>query len=267
VAPRQGRGFQGGEWHAGGERVVVIGDDLWRRAFGADAAILGRAVAVDGEPATVVGIAPPGFRFPQGAEIWAPLVVPAAGAPRDAHYLTVAGRLATGRTRAEAEARMALVAARLRADHPATNAERGIVVRSLSEGMEDPGVRPIFAVWQAAAPLVLALSGVYGVMAYRVGQRRFEFGVRLALGAAPRDILGLTLGQASRLTALGILIGLGLALALGRALSSAFVGVVRPDAASFAGFAALLALAALAAAAVPARRALAVDQARTLRSE
>jgi putative ABC transport system permease protein len=115
--------------------------------------------------------------------------------------------------------------------------------------------------------LVLALSGVYGVMAYRISQRTSEFGIRLALGATSGHILRLTLGQAARLTALGIVFGLGLALALGRALASAFAGVVAPDVVSFAAFASLLAAAALLAAAVPARRALRLDPARTLRSE
>jgi ABC-type antimicrobial peptide transport system permease subunit len=69
------------------------------------------------------------------------------------------------------------------------------------------------------------------------------------------------------LTGVGVLIGLGLALALGRALQAAFVGVVKPDAVSFVAFAALLTAVALLAAAVPARRALAVDPALTLRAE
>ena len=185
ATPGHGRAFDAGEWREGESRVVVIGHDLWQRAFGADPSILGRAVVVGGEPHTVVGIAPAGFRFPQGAEIWAPLVLPSAGAPRDKYYLTVIGRLAKGSTREAAGARMDLVAARLRSENAATNAGRGIIVRSLSEGMEDGGVRPIFAVWQAAALLLLLLAclNVGHVLLARGSERHRELAVRVALGA------------------------------------------------------------------------------------
>jgi putative ABC transport system permease protein len=192
AAPRQGRGFAASEWQEGAGNVVVIGHDLWQRAFGADAATLGRVVTIDGQPHTVVGIAPQGFRFPVGTEVWAPLVLPAAGASRDAHYLTVLGKLAPGRTRAAARARMEIVAARLRAEHPDTNANRGVVLKSLSEGMEDAAVRPIFAVWQAAALVLLLLAclNVAHVLLARGTERHRELAVRVALGADRKRLVG-----------------------------------------------------------------------------
>jgi putative ABC transport system permease protein len=185
AVPVLGRGFEPGEWKEAGARVVVLGHDVWSRAFGADASILGRTVSIDGEAHTVVGVAPPGFRFPTGSEVWTPLVLPAAGAPRDEHHLGVIGRLTEGRTRAEAGARMEVVASRLRAAHPETNASRGVVVRSLSEGMEDAGIRPVFAVWQAAALLLLLLASlnVAHVLLARGTERHHELAVRFALGA------------------------------------------------------------------------------------
>ncbi len=115
--------------------------------------------------------------------------------------------------------------------------------------------------------LLLALSGVYGVMAYRVSLRTLEIGVRLVLGATRGDILRLTMNQAVRLTAAGLVIGGLLGAAGGQALSGLLQGAVTVDAPTVIGFSALLALAALIAAYVPARRSLSVDPANALRAE
>ena len=115
--------------------------------------------------------------------------------------------------------------------------------------------------------LVLAVGGVYGVMAYRVSRRTLEIGVRVALGASRADVLRLTLGQALRLSATGLVIGAGLAYAVSRALGSALRGAVAFDAGVLAWVTLLLATAALVAALIPARRALAIDPARALRAD
>jgi putative ABC transport system permease protein len=115
--------------------------------------------------------------------------------------------------------------------------------------------------------LVLAVSGVYGVLSYRVSLRSAEIGVRMALGATRRDVLALTLGQALRLSALGLGAGVALALATGRALSSALRGAVEADGGLLLGVTVALAAAAAAAALVPSLRALRVDPARALRAE
>jgi len=115
--------------------------------------------------------------------------------------------------------------------------------------------------------LVLAVSGVYGVLAYRVSLRTVEIGVRMALGATRANVLSLTLGQALRLAAVGLGVGVVLAFGMGRLLSSTLRGAVASDPALVGAVALALALASLAAAWVPARRAMAVDPAAALRSE
>jgi predicted lysophospholipase L1 biosynthesis ABC-type transport system permease subunit len=115
--------------------------------------------------------------------------------------------------------------------------------------------------------LVLAVSGVYGVLSYRVSLRTVEIGVRMALGATKRNVLSLTLGQALRLAALGLGAGVVLAFGMGRMLSSALRGAVASDPALVAAVTAALALASLAAAWVPALRAMRIDPAAALRSE
>jgi len=115
--------------------------------------------------------------------------------------------------------------------------------------------------------LVLALSGVYGILSYRVSLRTVEIGVRMALGATRRDVLALTLGQAARLSAIGLAAGAALAFAMARMLSSALRGAVASDPAMVGMTTVVLALAALVAAWIPSRRAMGIEPAMALRAE
>jgi putative ABC transport system permease protein len=115
--------------------------------------------------------------------------------------------------------------------------------------------------------LVLALSGVYGILSYRVSLRTVEIGVRMALGATRRDVLVLTLGQAARLSAIGLAAGAALAFAMARVLSAALRGAVSSDPTMVGMTTVVLALAALVAAWIPSRRAMAIEPAMALRSE
>jgi putative ABC transport system permease protein len=115
--------------------------------------------------------------------------------------------------------------------------------------------------------LVLASSGVYGVMAHSVTERTHEIGIRLALGAEPGQVLRWIAGRGIRLAVIGLGIGLALAFALARLLASLMVGVSATDPLIFAGVPAVLALVAIAACYLPARRAMRVDPIVALRYE
>jgi len=104
-------------------------------------------------------------------------------------------------------------------------------------------------------------------MAYAVSQRTREIGVRMAMGARPRDVFRLIVGQSLKLAALGLAIGLPVALALGRMMAGALFGVVALDPLTFVGFTVLLTGAALLAGYLPARRAMKVDPMVALRCE
>jgi putative ABC transport system permease protein len=119
----------------------------------------------------------------------------------------------------------------------------------------------------AALALLLAAVGIYGMMAYRVGQRMHELGLHIALGAQRRDVLRLVLGDVAQLASLGIAIGVAGAFALTRLMTSLLFEVKPTDPATFAIVAIVLAIVALAASYVPARRAMRVDPMVALRHE
>lgn len=118
-----------------------------------------------------------------------------------------------------------------------------------------------------AIALALSALGVYGVLSENVARRTREIGIRLALGATPRAVRRLVVGQAMKLTAVGLIIAVPTALLINRAMASFVLGIVSMDFAVIAGFAAVLVVVALAAAYFPARRAVRVDPTVALRYE
>jgi putative ABC transport system permease protein len=144
-------------------------------------------------------------------------------------------------------------------------------LKTMDDRVADAMWRTRIAAWLlsafAALALLLTAIGIFGVMAQAVAQRTPEIGIRMALGAQPRDVLGLVLRRAAIVTAAGLVIGAGSALLLTRLLAALLYGVDPGDPATFVSVAVLLGVIALVAGYIPARRATRVDAIAALRAE
>jgi len=143
----------------------------------------------------------------------------------------------------------------------------GTLEREITDSIAIIRIMGVLMALFGCVALALSSVGVYGVLAEGVARRIPEIGVRLALGAEPRDVMKLVLEQAVKLTGIGLAIGVPIAFAVNRAMSSLIFGIVSINLLLLAGFTLLLLLVALAAAYIPARRAMRVDPMVALRYE
>jgi putative ABC transport system permease protein len=138
---------------------------------------------------------------------------------------------------------------------------------NIATSVSDSDFRTVLLGIFAASALLLSLIGLYGLIAYSVAERTSEIGLRLALGAQPKDVLWMVIGQGLRLVLIGIAVGLAGALALSQLLRQFLYGVAPSDPVTFVGVAVILAVVAVVACWIPARRAMDVDPMVALRYE
>jgi putative ABC transport system permease protein len=164
------------------------------------------------------------------------------------------------------------IASSVRAAMRSVDPDQGVLsVGTMRALLEDSIARPrlqaVLVGAFAALALVMACLGLYGVLAYSVAQRRREIGVRVAIGASPKALLGLVVGEGVRLTSAGLVLGLAGALVVTRYLASLLYGVPPTDPVVFLGVTLILLMVAAAASYVPARQAMRVDPVVVLRDE
>jgi putative ABC transport system permease protein len=257
----KGRHFTEPETKEEKSKTVII-NEAFARAYFADDEPLGKRLIVDmGEPWTceIVGVARDTTQFAFDVGAYPMMYLP-----------SVRARVAAVVVRASGDplALTASVRAAVREvdrDLPIANVRS--MDQILSNMTGDSRFRTLLLGVFAAVALLLASVGIYGVISYSVAQRTREIGIRIALGAQGRNVLGLVLGHGMKLALIGVCVGIAGALALTRVLSILLFNVSATDPLTFAGVATLLALVALLACYVPARRAMKVDPMVALRCE
>ncbi len=223
VAPMMGRLITPQDDVTGAPLVVLIGHDLWERAFGGDRNVIGRTVQVNGRNANIAGVMPPGFAFPPGEldppEVWAPLQLgPPNPRQRGSHFLYVMGRLKNGVSASQAQQEINrhvdASRARLGQNHPFSAQFHPIV----TFGLHDEVVRAIRpALWMlmgaVAFVLLIACVNVANLLLARAEARQREIAIRKALGAGVGQLVRQFTIEALLLSLGGAVLGLGLAFA------------------------------------------------------
>ena len=223
VQPALGRAIAPADESPGAPPVVVISDLLWRNRLGGRSDVLGRTLKVDGRVATIVGVMPAGFRWPEFAQLWVPLGASAPGWARSDRSLGVVARLRRGTDGRQAAAEMRTIAAAQEAAYPESNALWTAQVTSLREDMTgETAMASLVFLSAVAFVLLIACANVANLLLARAVERRREIAIRLALGAARLRIVRLVLTESLLLSAAGGALGMLIASAASRALVASF---------------------------------------------
>src|SRR5262245_41361598 len=193
VSPVLGRDFTAEDNKPGAEKVAILGDEIWRRDFGADPKIVGQSVRINAKAATIIGVMPPNFKFPVSEELWTPLYNEFPPTPRGGLFLrgnsrapAVMGRLKPGVTLDQANAEMIAIARQLAEDNPKTNQNfTSASVQPLLNTFTDVQIRQTVWAMLAAVILVLLIAcvNVMNMQFGRAALRAKELAIRGALGA------------------------------------------------------------------------------------
>ena len=228
VAPALGRAFGLDEDEPGRPAAVVLGDGFWRRRFGADPAVLGRTLTLNGTPFTVVGVMPASFRLDKEvmppvngidhADFLLPLPLPpSARATRDREDYNVFVRLKRGVSAAQAQREMDLVASRMKRDYPAVYPPNGgltlSVVPLLAQVAGDARLALLVLSGAVAFVLLIACGNVASLLLSRAAIREKEIAIRAAIGAGRGQLVRQLTAESLLLFAAGGALGLALAVA------------------------------------------------------
>src|SRR5436190_2008359 len=212
VPPQRGRLFTDADDQRGEPPLVILSDALWGRLFNRDPGLVGRTILLDGQATTVAGVMPASFQPPiVAADIWSPIRIDPARAPREMIVLRVLGKVKPGITVAQAQAAMAAVAAQLEQEDSEWERARVALVPLHDDVVGN--VRQMLIVLSLAVGLVLciACANVMSLLLARAADRAREITIRTALGAGRGQIVRQLLTESALLACIGGAAGLLLA--------------------------------------------------------
>ncbi|MGO9272228.1 MAG: ABC transporter permease [Terriglobia bacterium] len=214
VKPLLGRTFLPEEDQWEGNRVALISHELWQSRFGADPSVLGRNLTVDSygrRDYTIVGVMPPGFRFPNQTDLWLPAgwLGVRLDERRSAHWYSVIARLKPGVTLDAAKSEMSSIQARIAQDHPNDLIGSQVAVVPLLDQTLGQALRPaLLILWAAVAcVLLIACANLANLLLARGAGRQKEIAVRLAVGATRGRVIRQLLTESLVLALVGGAIG------------------------------------------------------------
>lgn len=215
IVPQLGRAFRPDDDAPGAPAVAMISDRLWRDRFGADRALAGRVLQLNGRPVTVVGVLPPDVRYPTDqSDLWTPFAMSDSAwlSNRTGHNLQVVGRLAPGVSPQAAQAELSAIMRTVGQEHEEERNHSTVPVIALHEATTG-AVRPVLLVLLGAVSFVLliACANVASLTLARGSARQREIAVRAAMGARPWHLARPQLAESLLLGLFGGALGLLLA--------------------------------------------------------
>lgn len=213
VPPALGSGFAADQDRPGSNNVIVLSHALWQRRFNSDPGVVGRAVTVNGDSLTILGVMPADFYYPtRTGEFWRPIAINTANATRGGHFLGVVARTKAGTSVEQAGTEMKMIAERLAQQYPANSANETAEVVPLLEQIVGT-IRPALMTLLVAVGVVvlIACANVANLLLVRASVREKEVAIRAALGAGRHRIVVQMLSESLILAVVAGALGLGLA--------------------------------------------------------
>jgi putative ABC transport system permease protein len=213
VSPKLGRSFSSEEDQPGHNHVVILGRAIWQTHFGSDPNIIGKQIAFDGLPYTVIGVMDAGFRRPSWAQVWTPLAMTGRDrAVRGEHHYLCMARLKPDADLKQAQAEMSTISRRLELEYPDDDKGWGALVVPLREELVGEA-RPALLILLGAVAFVLliACANVANLALAKTLSRRKGIAIRTALGASRGRVLRQALFETVALSIAGGALGVYLA--------------------------------------------------------
>jgi putative ABC transport system permease protein len=211
INPILGRNFRAEDDVPKAARVVIISEDLWRRRFGSETSVIGRAITLSGEAHEIVGVMPAGFRpiVAAAAEIWRPRQLNTANPSRGSITLRAVARLKSGLSLDRAQVAASALAKQLEAAHPEYNEKVGFNLQPLHERVVGDFKQGLLALLGAVAfVLLIACANIANLLLARGSARGRELGIRLALGAGRGRVIRQLLTESLLLASIGGVAGM-----------------------------------------------------------